>query len=590
MIWAKVVPDCYRDSVFLMKVANTLRSLPQIEDVALMVGSEANKITLIKSGFDTPELTTARPADLIIAVKSDDSAPASQAIQEALEQVEGKNRPVSSNSSSYPTLDLAVNDHPTSNLALISIPGQYAAAEARRAMQKGLNVLLFSDNVSVEEELDLKQESLKSGLLLMGPDCGTAILDGVPLAFANAVRRGPVGVVGAAGTGIQEVTSLLDRVGVGISQAIGTGGRDLSEKVGGLTMAQGIDLLEKDPATHIIVVISKPPAPQVARKIAAQLSAGTKPSVVCFLGYQPEEQVGFPKYVALLEETVLAVLEILEGHPFAVGSDFWLTKSKIETIDDRERPRLRPSQQFVKGFFSGGTLCDEAQLILKGALGQVSSNVAITLDGQLVGDMQANGHTIIDLGDDEFTRGRPHPMIDPTLRNSLIDKEFDNPTTAVILLDVVLGYGSHLHPAEQLAQVVDKARDRIRVQGRDLAVVCSVCGVDADPQPRQAVIDQLNAAGIVVMPTNAQAARLAALLVQPDVSMKSLTFGELPSMNRIPEAEDSKLLSGKPIVINIGVQDFYSDLIRYGVEAYQVDWKPVAGGNQELADILAQIL
>jgi FdrA protein len=590
MIWAKIVPDCYRDSVFLMRIANRLRSLPQVEDVALMVGSEANKATLLQSGFDTPVLSAAHPADLIIAVKSEDSAQALVAIQEALDQVEGKNRPATSTSSSYPNLDMALSDHPNANLALISIPGQYAAAEARRAMQKGLNILLFSDNVSIDEEVSLKQESSSRGLLVMGPDCGTAILDGVPLAFANAVRRGPVGVVGAAGTGIQEVTSLLDRIGLGISQAIGTGGRDLSEKVGGLTMAQGIELLEKDPATQVIVVVSKPPAPAVARKIAARLKAGPKPAVVCFLGYKPEKDNLSPRYVSLLEEIAPAVLETLDGRLHAKVSDFWLTKTRLEAIVEEERCRLGSSQRDIRGFFSGGTLCDESQLILQRMVGQVSSNVAITPEGKLADAMRGNGHTIIDLGDDEFTRGRPHPMIDPTLRNSLIDKEFDNPSTAVILLDVVLGYGSHPKPAEELVQVVIKARRRVQPQGRDLAVVCSVCGVDADPQPRQAVIDELQSAGIVVMPTNAQAARLAALLVQPEALLENLTFGEIPSADRASEAADSRLLPGKPIVINVGVQDFYSDLLRHGVEAYQVDWRPIAGGNQGLADILSQIL
>src|SRR5690606_14776291 len=125
-------------------------------------------------------------------------------------------------------------------------PGVYAAFEAFRALENNLNVMMFSDNVTVEDEIKLKDLAVKKDLLMMGPDCGTAIINGVGLCFANKIKRGPIGLVAASGTGLQEVTVLIDQFGGGISQAIGVGGRDLSKDVMGRMTLHAINALNAD--------------------------------------------------------------------------------------------------------------------------------------------------------------------------------------------------------------------------------------------------------------------------------------------------------------------------------------------------------
>jgi FdrA protein len=187
------------------------------------------------------------------------------------------------------SLEMAVEQQAALNLALISVLGDYAAAEAIKALRPGLSVMLFSDNVSLAHEREIKTLAREKNLLVMGPDCGTAIINGMPLGFANVVRRGAIGVVAASGTGLQEVTCCIDQLGAGISQALGTGGHDLHESIGGISMLYGLDALSADPDTRVIVLISKPPAPAVAEKILARARAAGKPVVVNFLGARPED-------------------------------------------------------------------------------------------------------------------------------------------------------------------------------------------------------------------------------------------------------------------------------------------------------------
>jgi hypothetical protein len=161
----------------------------------------------------------------------------------------------------------------------------------------------------------------------------------------------------------------------------------------------------------------------------------------------------------------------------------------------------RPEQRFVRGVYSGGTLAWEAIALLRSKL----TDVAPTVTGG------GDGHRIVDLGEDVFTVGRPHPMIDGTIRREWIDKEGAEPTTAVLLLDVVLGHGAHPDPAGELLPAIGAARERCRAAARGLTVVASVCGTDDDPQVRSAQVRALEAGGVIVMPSNAQAARLATL-------------------------------------------------------------------------------
>jgi FdrA protein len=369
------------------------------------------------------------------------------------------------------------------NLVLISVPGEFAAAEARRALDAGLHVMVFSDNVPLAEEVSLKRAAVAKGLLLMGPDCGTCLIGGVPVAFANVVPRGGIGIVSASGTGLQEVSSLLARAGCGVSHGIGVGGRDLKNEVGGLMTLAAIDALERDPATRHIVIISKPPSPAVSGKIVARVAKSGKPFTLCLLGARRLE---LPRNARLVQ-TLQAAAEQAGG--FRVP-----------------RPRHLPvaaRRGWIRGLYSGGTLCAEAQLVLLGEGLSVRSNVPVPGAGKMR-DALCAAHTLIDLGDDAYTRGRPHPMIDPELRNTYLTDALRDARTAVVLIDLVIGYGAHADPAGLIAQSVAS------VKIRRATVIASVTGTNDDPQGYARQVARLQAAGVFVARSNSQAALLAA--------------------------------------------------------------------------------
>ncbi len=415
---------------------------------------------------------------------------------------------------------------PEANLAVISVPGAFAAREARLALERGQHVMLFSDNVTLDDEVALKKLAVSKGLLLMGPDCGTAIVNGKPLCFANEVRRGGVGIVAAAGTGLQEVSVLIDRYGAGISQAIGTGGRDLKNPaVGGMTALLAIEALAADSMTTVITVVSKPPVPEVAEKVAARLKASGKPAVAFFLGLERKADDGKLLYAANLEEaarlSALLALGTAPG-PARKQVEELMSRDSVEaalfpgknaaTTDLRaaaaeEAKLLSTGQKYLRGLFTGGTLCDEALFLAHEALGRVYSNNHTNKEYVLQDPKKSREHTIVDLGDDVFTVGKPHPMIEPSLRNERLVKEAEDPETAVMLFDVVLGYGSHADPAGELADAVAKAR--AAAKGRHIAAVASVTGTEADPQSLGAQARKLQDAGIFVLPSNYRAAMFA---------------------------------------------------------------------------------
>jgi FdrA protein len=414
------------------------------------------------------------------------------------------------------TLDAALRAQPGANLAVISLPGAYAAREAHRALDHGLHVMLFSDNVPLADEIALKTVARSRGLLVMGPDCGTAIVNGKPLCFANVVRRGPVGIVAASGTGLQEVSALVDRGGSGVSQALGTGGRDLKDdRVGGISMLMGIEALARDEATRVIVVISKPPAPAVAAKVVAALEAAGKNAVVHFVGLAspPAPASALVRYAANLEEAAGMAVEMAGGRPWT-GRTFDLPDAVIEALVARETAGMATFQRFARGYFTGGTLADEAWILLHRLTGAVHSNNQTNPDFVLADPRVSLGHTVVDLGDDAFTVGRPHPMIDPGIRTERIDAEASDPSVAVMLVDVVLGYGSHPDPAGALVPSLAGAKRSAAARGGRLAVVASVTGTPGDYQGFAGQKAKLEAAGVVVMPSNAQASMLVATILQ----------------------------------------------------------------------------
>jgi succinyl-CoA synthetase alpha subunit len=402
------------------------------------------------------------------------------------------------------SLEMALQELATANLALISTPGDYAAAEAMKALRLGLNVMLFSDNVAIADEIALKRYARAHDLLVMGPDCGTAVIGGVPLGFANVVRPGAIGAIAASGTGLQQVTCLIDRWGQGISQAIGTGGHDLRAEVGGITMLQGLDALAADPATQVIVLISKPPDAEVAERVLSAASKAGKPMVVNFLGADPDTVSRANVHPVRTLEDAARLAVALAGD----GADEQAGEARSEGAIEAEQ--LAPGQKYIRGLYSGGTFCYEALLLLTEAFGPIAPNTPLEPACRLADVWRSRHHTVIDLGDDAFTRGRPHPMIDQTLRRERILQEAADPEVAVLLFDVVLGYGAHPDPAPELAATLEEASTLAAAAGRRLALVGSVCGTAGDPQDLSRQETTLRDAGVLLAESNAQAVRLAA--------------------------------------------------------------------------------
>jgi succinyl-CoA synthetase alpha subunit len=506
--------NSYRDSVELMGIAAQLEQLDGIQRAGLVMATPANLAVLREAGLADAASGGPGPNDLVVAVAANDDATGDAALARAAALLAAgsgdSDGPVQERVAQ--TLGEGLAELPDANLVLVSTPGTYATAEALRALHRGLNVFLFSDNVPLEDEIRLKALADRKGLLVMGPDCGTAIVGGVPLGFANAVRRGPIGLVGASGTGLQQVTSLIHRFGSGVSHALGTGGRDLDEAVGGTTMLAALRQLLADPGTEVLVLISKPPSPTVAKRILDAVSGASKPVIVNFLGGDPaavRAVGGHPAFT--FEEAAriavdLAVGAALDGVDRADGAD------EVDRADGADRAgeggggaasadaraigqRLAPDQAAILGLYSGGSLAGEAKIVLKRALG-------------------AERHDrILDLGDDEYTVGRPHPMIDPRLRDEHLVAAGSDPSVAVVLLDVVLGYGSHPDPGGALAPAIAEAKAAASADRRELVVVASVCGTDLDPQGLDRQERTLADAGVLLEPSNARAAALAAAIV-----------------------------------------------------------------------------
>lgn len=508
----RIVPNLYKDSVALMAISSKLLAIDGLEGASVVMATPTNLDNLVGAGLGGALDT--RPSDLVVAVAgTDDACEAALALADELLAAQPASDGGSVAEQPPASLQMAATRDPATNFALVSVPGSYAAAEAMKALRLGMSVMVFSDNVPQEQELAIKRLAAARGLMVMGPDCGTAIVNGLPLGFANVVRRGPIGVVGASGTGLQEVTSRIHNLGSGISQALGTGGHDLSEAIGGISMLTGLHALELDPATTVIVLLSKPPAPAVAQRVLDAARKLKTPVVVNFLGADP---AAFSDAVvhgaATLAEAADMAVALAAGRP-AASARASIDAPTRGRLDDAAR-RMAAGQRFVRGIFCGGTFCYEAQLICQAEGIRAWSNTPVSGNALLDDIRTSREHTLVDMGDDAFTQGRPHPMIDPTLRNERIERDAADPQTAVLLVDVVLGYGSAADPATRLLEALGRARGAARSAGRHLAVIAHVCGTDADPQDRKDTIAQLQAAGALVAASNAEAAGWAAHLAQ----------------------------------------------------------------------------
>lgn len=509
MVKLEVRKNAYYDSVALMIISKDLKKIAGVQQALVGMGTDLNRELAQGSGLDAPGFEAVTANDFFVAVECEDEAAFKACIDKVDELL---NKKADSKQSSYspPTLDAALKIDPSLNMAVISVPGKHAADVAQSCLDRDINVMLFSDNVTVEEERALKEYAAAHELLVMGPDCGTAIINQVPLAFANVVRAGDIGVVAASGTGAQEVSSLIDQFGGGITQLFGTGGRDLKKEIGGIMMKLCLDSLINDPATKVLVLVSKPPAKEIAEEILEIAKDAGKPVVVSFIGGDPEQVRAYGLTPALtLEDAAYKAVALSRGKEPADFLGFSMGEEKADALAKEIAAKFAPTQKYVRGFYTGGTLCDEAMKLMLDKLGHIYSNIPLRAEDKLENPRNGDSrqHTFLDFGDDEFTVGRPHPMIDPSLRAERVIRDGRDPACAIIMTDCVIGYGSHPNPAEDLADAIRTAKAEAEAAGRHLCCVAAVCGTEGDPQSLSGTRKQLEDAGAVVLPSNAQATR-----------------------------------------------------------------------------------
>ncbi len=500
----------YYDSVFLMRIAKTLNDEPGITQSAVVMATEPNKDLLAEIGIAGTAIHEATSNDLVVALIADDAAQVERYLSTIDERLQSSS--IAKKSTHYRSIDEAAISNPDANLVVISVPGPYAAREARKALEQGKHVFLFSDNVSIEQEVELKQLARERGRLVMGPDCGTSIIAGVGIGFANRVRRGPIGVVGASGTGIQEFTSLVHQAGSGISHAIGTGSHDLSDVVGGTTTLMGIDALETDPMTQVIAIVSKPAGNETLGRLMERIKVCKKPVIGCFLGLGDRLQglgVHFHQATSIDEAVGLALHSVNLKDPLAESGQDPFQHEKV----GQEVAKWQSGQRYMRGLFAGGTFCYQTQQVLRDAGVPAYSNAPLDKRYRLENPEVSLEHSVVDLGDDHFTQGKPHPMIDATQRRKRILAEAADPEVAIILLDFILGSISSPDPVGDLMDAIREAREKTNRRGGCLTVVASICGTDQDPQGLEHQKMLLEQAGVLVFPSNFQAAHFCAKLL-----------------------------------------------------------------------------
>lgn len=552
MIYAFIKKGSFQDSVSLMIISRKLSEHPEVDQVSVMMGTPANKAMLDSTDFWHDDFADATPNDICVAARTHEEQP--EILGLIREQLEKELSAIATSSGSSQQLlkarrwESACQKLPQANLLLVSVAGEYAASVARDGLLAGMNVMMFSDNVPLEQEVELKILARERGLIVMGPDCGTAMIAGSPLAFANVLPEGGIGVIGASGTGIQEITSQIALHQQGISHAIGLGGRDLSAEVGGISALTALEMLAADEITQIIAFVSKPPSPQVRTRIIAAMQKVGKPVVALFLGSKPEQRREGNVWLAnsLSDAAQLAVL--------------------LMRVSQQQVLQPKVTGKGIYGLYAGGTLAAEAAMLLSVGIGvPVSESHA---NGVM---LEANGHRIVDLGDDSYTLGRPHPMIDPTTRSIEIEKLAAIPDVGVLLLDIVLGFGACADPAGAVVDAVERVRDN---RAEPLVTIATLTGTDADPQGRSDQIDILRAAGISVVETLEEAVLLA------------ISLTHYQDTSAVPD--HNPLLDGIH-VINAGLRSFAIDLQSSGTPVAHYQWAPIAGGNTHLASLLKQL-
>lgn len=510
----RIKKNTYIDSVSLMSISTKANALDGVQQAFCAMGTPMNKEVLEGLGLVNDEIAAATPGDLMLIALTDDGVDA-ETTMDAIEQLLiRKPRSEDEAESTYRTIAQAAAGRKDTNLAVISVNGAFAVNQAHAALDAGLNVMMFSDNVSVDDELALKRKAHDAGLLMMGPDCGTAIINGVGLCFANNVRRGRIGIVGASGTGSQELSVRIHGFTGGVSQLIGTGGRDLSEEIGGIMMLDGIAALEADPGTDVIVVVSKPPAQSVAEKVLDALGACSKPTVACFLGASPELlDRAAAKGVQGFNRTKPAAIAAVEAS--GVDTSQLNLHSLNWPLIEEVRAKLTDEQRYIRGIFCGGTLCDEAMFLAMEDFGDVYSNLRAG-EFHLGADDASKAHTFLDFGSDEYTNGKPHPMIDPSNRIQRFLTEVADPEVGVIVLDFELGYGANPDPVGVMLPALKEAKAKALEAGRHLEILAYVQGTELDPQGFDEQVSKLTEAGVTWASSSTNTGLLAREFVKKD--------------------------------------------------------------------------
>lgn len=505
-----VVENRYFDSVFLMSLAAQLKAMDGVADASAIMGTDSNKDLLKETGMLDEAAKSAAPNDIILTVKLEDEslfAAVKDKIKHFLagDETASKKKTHASQNQQAKTIEQGLDLLPEASLLHVSVPGPFVYNEALRAIDKGLNLFIFSDNVTIQEEREIKQEAKKRGLLVMGPDCGTAIINGIGLGFANVVPHGPLAVIGASGTGVQEITSLAAQRGIGVAQAIGLGGRDLKKEIGALSMLQAIDMIEELDDIKVLCLVSKPAHPDSLAKIMDRIQRLQIPVVACFLGGSAD--IEHPKHMSIatrLDEAVDMVQSILQNESPKPASLQLVEPAYLEKLAKR-KAQLPPARKTIKGLYSGGTLCDEALYLAKAlGLSHIQTNLVDDASPMALKDEGAGANLFLDMGDDKFTRGRPHPMIEFGYRMERIRSEAKKAETAVILLDLVIGYGSHMDPLTPLLPVIEEFN-----KATDPVFVLSITGTAQDPQNLEKIKTTLKNAGVWIAKSNAQAAAIA---------------------------------------------------------------------------------
>ncbi|MCC8127059.1 MAG: acyl-CoA synthetase FdrA [Clostridiales bacterium] len=578
MLFTVIRKNTYQDSINLMLLTNRINTLPGVIQSQIMMGTDANKDIYRNAGLLTAEVEAAAPGDMCIVIEAQEEGIVDQVLEEVkafLNDMSVKRE--KQKSVSVTNWEEALEQLPDANMALFSTPGEYTAPEIEEALNLGLHVFSFSDNISLEDEIRLKKKAHDAGLLFMGPDCGTGIISGIPIAFTNVVKPGNIGIVGASGTGIQEVTAIIDRLGGGVIHAIGTGGRDLNEAVGAITVKDAIIGLEHHDPTDVIVVISKPPAKVVRDEVVKLLQKVTKPVVAIFLGEKPVNHEGKIYLAHTLEETARMAVDLAKGMPVR---DHYCDPLSCEVQDTLD------ADQTVKGLYSGGSLAAEAGMLISEAL---NLGGLIKEEGYI---LKTQGYEVVDLGDDVYTQGKPHPMIDPEVRIKKIMECARDPQTGVILLDCMLGYGCHPNMAGALAPAIREAQEIARADGRKLYFVASVCGTRQDPQNYDQEVETLKQCGVLVEESNARAIRLALKLKGIEFTKEARGHIEVETDEEpLPEPDEKvmELLNTRPRVVNVGVPSFNDSIAAYQGTSVQYDWKPMAGGNKHLIYLIHEL-